>query len=226
MKYGLISDLHLEHYRDPFVVDTILNDCLQGQTGYDTLIIAGDLHPFIEKRNEFFNRIKTNYIFVYGNHDYYGDFFPNLGDHIIVDDNFFACTLWTNFNNDPTVKYHATRSINDFYYIKGCTGDDMEMKFNKEWEMLNKEKKELLITHFGCFSGSIAKQYKGDLLNPYFITTMEDKIEYQPKVYVHGHTHAPSDYVYNGTRVICNPLGYPNENFRNVKDYKVKIFDL
>jgi predicted phosphodiesterase len=31
-------------------------------------------------------------------------------------------------------------------------------------------------------------------------------------LWIHGHTHDPFDYEINGTRVICNPRGYPGEN--------------
>ncbi len=26
-----------------------------------------------------------------------------------------------------------------------------------------------------------------------------------------GHTHAPNDFLWHGVRMICNPLGYPQE---------------
>jgi hypothetical protein len=28
-------------------------------------------------------------------------------------------------------------------------------------------------------------------------------------LWVHGHTHSSFDYLLNGTRVVCNPRGYP-----------------
>ena len=27
--------------------------------------------------------------------------------------------------------------------------------------------------------------------------------------WIHGHTHVPCDYEIHGTRVVCNPCGYP-----------------
>jgi hypothetical protein len=35
--------------------------------------------------------------------------------------------------------------------------------------------------------------------------------ELQPKLWIHGHTHDRCDYVLAETRVVANPLGYPNE---------------
>jgi Icc-related predicted phosphoesterase len=49
-------------------------------------------------------------------------------------------------------------------------------------------------------------------LNPAFASGLEDVIEkYQPDLWIHGHTHVPCDYELCGTRVVCNPRGYPNE---------------
>ena len=31
--------------------------------------------------------------------------------------------------------------------------------------------------------------------------------EYQPKLWIHGHTHVPCDYKIFATRVVCNPRG-------------------
>jgi len=33
----------------------------------------------------------------------------------------------------------------------------------------------------------------------------------QPKLWIHGHSHDRCDYTLGKTRVVANPLGYPNE---------------
>jgi Icc-related predicted phosphoesterase len=59
---------------------------------------------------------------------------------------------------------------------------------------------------------SVAKRYANDPLNPAFASSLEDLIEkYQPELWIHGHTHVPCDYELFGTRVVCNPRGYPWE---------------
>ena len=35
--------------------------------------------------------------------------------------------------------------------------------------------------------------------------------ERQPKLWIHGHSHDRCDYLLGKTRVVANPLGYPNE---------------
>jgi hypothetical protein len=40
------------------------------------------------------------------------------------------------------------------------------------------------------------------------------------KYFVNGHTHDFIDTVVGNTRVVCNPLGYPNERFNNKEPYE------
>jgi Icc-related predicted phosphoesterase len=59
---------------------------------------------------------------------------------------------------------------------------------------------------------SVAKRYANDPLNPAFASSLDDIIEnYQPVLWIHGHTHERCDYELFGTRVVCNPRGYPGE---------------
>jgi hypothetical protein len=59
---------------------------------------------------------------------------------------------------------------------------------------------------------SIDSRYKNDVLNPAFASRLEDVIEqYHPDLWIHGHTHVHCDYEICGTRVVCNPRGYPSE---------------
>jgi hypothetical protein len=39
-----------------------------------------------------------------------------------------------------------------------------------------------------------------------------DKLLPQAQLWLHGHLHAPSDYVAEGCRVVANPLGYARKN--------------
>jgi Icc-related predicted phosphoesterase len=33
--------------------------------------------------------------------------------------------------------------------------------------------------------------------------------DYQPKLWIYGHTHEPDDRMFGDTRVVSNPRGYP-----------------
>ena len=49
----------------------------------------------------------------------------------------------------------------------------------------------------------------GSLLNACFVSDAEHLIDGRlARLWIHGHTHDSSDYVLNGTRVVCNPRGY------------------
>jgi Icc-related predicted phosphoesterase len=70
----------------------------------------------------------------------------------------------------------------------------------------------IVVTHRLPSAKSVAKRYESDPRNAAFASSFEDLIEkYQPALWIHGHTHEPSYYELFGTRVICNPRGYPRE---------------
>jgi hypothetical protein len=49
-------------------------------------------------------------------------------------------------------------------------------------------------------------------MNAFFVCDMTSRIrELLPKLWIHEHTHDRCDYVLAETRVVANPLGYPNE---------------
>jgi len=57
---------------------------------------------------------------------------------------------------------------------------------------------------------SVAAQYKGDMLNGAFRSSLDDFIEARPQIryWLHGHTHHNFNYWIGETRVVCNPRGY------------------
>ena len=77
-----------------------------------------------------------------------------------------------------------------------------------------KGKPIVIFTHFAPSPYSIAKQYEGDLLNAAFTSNLNDFILANPQIrlWCHGHTHVPFDYILGETRIVCEPFGYYNEN--------------
>ena len=72
--------------------------------------------------------------------------------------------------------------------------------------------KRVVITHHFPHKRSIHRRFTGSLLNVCFYNAWEDIIkEYQPDVWIHGHTHTGWDYNEGKTRLVCNPQGYPEE---------------
>ena len=59
----------------------------------------------------------------------------------------------------------------------------------------------------------IDSRYRNDVLNRAFASRLEEVIEkYNPHLWIHGHTHARCDHELFGTRLVCNPRGYPSES--------------
>lgn len=70
----------------------------------------------------------------------------------------------------------------------------------------------VVVTHHAPTPRSIGLRFAGDPLNPAFASDLSDLIlRHQPALWVHGHVHQQCDYQVAGTRVACNPRGYPSE---------------
>ncbi len=70
------------------------------------------------------------------------------------------------------------------------------------------------------------KQYGTDNYNQWFYSDMDQFIDENKdkiKCWIYGHTHTPSFKIINGVPIMCNPIGYPNEN--NKLDFN-KTFNL
>lgn len=140
---------------------------------------------------------------------------------------FLGTALWTDFRlygegEAWPARQRAKRSIDDFTAIRNgdrrFTPDDSVRlhEASKAWLIGELAKgfngTTVVVTHHLPATLSIASQYKNDPLNPAFASRLEDVIEmYQPHLWIHGHTHVPCDYETFGTRVVCNPRGYPSE---------------
>ncbi|HEX7026241.1 MAG TPA: metallophosphoesterase, partial [Gammaproteobacteria bacterium] len=82
----------------------------------------------------------------------------------------------------------------------------------------------VVVTHHAPATGSIAEQYKANMLNPAFISEMDELVTHSgARCWIHGHTHSRFDYTLGDTRVLCNPRGYPNEVTRFDPGFVVEI---
>jgi Icc-related predicted phosphoesterase len=141
---------------------------------------------------------------------------------------FVGSTLWADFKlygdgEAWCARQRAKRLIEDFASIKNgkrrfTPEDSVELhEASKAWLVGELDKEfdgpTVVVTHHLPESTSIAKRYAGDPLNPAFASRLEDVIEkYRPELWIHGHTHVSCDYELFGTRVVCNPRGYPSES--------------
>lgn len=150
---------------------------------------------------------------------------------------FIGCILFTDFelyNQKSECELIASKSLNDFIYVKLLksgklvriqTTDQIRMhnKSKKYIETICKEnpdKKIVVITHHAPSLKSIPEQYKDDYLSASFASNLEELIaKYDNlKLWCHGHIHNNVDYNLYGTRIVANPLGYPGENPKFIKN--------
>ena len=231
MKIHVISDIHLEFGQ----FDYVPPKC-------DVAVLAGDIgvgQSGVEWAKEIFPST-TQIIYVAGNHEFYNqkfdytEFMNNFSDNFhflqqsefLTRDNFviIGATLWTDMclYGDPVT---VPTFLNDFNLIETNEGkwtpEKMRIQHDKDKiaiEKMLKEAKEnnrkcVVVTHHAPHELSCADIYKGNKMNPLFMSNLESFIiEHSPVLWIHGHCHNSSDYMVGDTRVVCNPKGYRQEN--------------
>lgn len=238
MRFHLVSDLHLDFYDDKgqeFLKQLDPENC-------SMLVIAGDLGegPFLLEWGEhIFGALCRKYdtvVYVAGNHEYYhSDFetmnlyfrsldekFDNLfyleNNLLVVDGISIAgTTLW--FKDTPT-NWIYERCLADFDFIQDFR-EQVYVRNVEAMEFLREVRDiDLVVTHHLPSSKSVNKRYATAPSNVFFLCDVsETMLDLKPKVWVHGHTHIPCDYVLGDTRVFCHPRGYPSEFGRSPYNY-------
>ncbi len=223
MKLQILSDLHFEFHADR---GTSFLESVPVLAG--TAVIAGDISDFAGLVGALTAVCKKweRVIYVLGNHEAYGGSIAgskklvrdNKPDNLIFLDNermvidgvgFVGGTLWFR-HCKATLKFSYLMAdfirISDIHSI----GDESQKFFQLKSQI---QPDDVVISHHLPHVGSIAPRYKKSQTNIYFLNDVGLGYMNGPRVWIHGHTHSACDYeAENGTRVICNPLGYPNEN--------------
>lgn len=139
-----------------------------------------------------------------------------------------GCTLWTDFKvtgNAELAMFDAQMGMEDYRSIRVApryrrlrpldtlAAHRESLSWLEDelggWECRN----VIVVTHHLPSLSSIDPKYTGTPLNPAFASNLDDLIDrYRPALWIHGHTHRACDYrMPGGTRVVCNPKGYPTE---------------
>ena len=144
---------------------------------------------------------------------------------VINDIHFIGATLWTDCNKgDPLTMHALTDMMNDFRVIRndelGYTKlrpAHIAMRHKKTLDYFKvvladrKDEKCVIVGHHTPSHQSIHEIYKKDyLMNGGYHSDLSEFILDHPqvKLWTHGHTHTPFDYVLGETRIVCNPRGY------------------
>lgn len=140
---------------------------------------------------------------------------------------FLGCSLWTDFAlyGDPRIaRSHAAQCMSDYQTIRVSsqfrrlrTADTAAIHaHSRRWLQDELEKHRgariVVVTHHAPSMKSVPQVYVDDLLTAAFASNLDTMVgESGALLWIHGHTHGKSDYRIGGTRVICNPRGYPGE---------------
>ena len=156
-------------------------------------------------------------------------YFLERATKTISDVLFIGGTLWTDMNKFDPLTMHAVRDMmNDYRTIRNDKNGFISLKpsdtvdrhrltrdyiFHVADE--NKDKKIVVCTHHSPSFQSVHEQYKTEfLMNGAYHSSLEEPIMDRPqiKLWTHGHTHHPFDYMIGETRVVCNPRGYEQDS--------------
>jgi predicted phosphodiesterase len=151
---------------------------------------------------------------------------------------FVGGTLWTDMNNqDPLTLYHMRTMMNDFRVITNTTtpvhfktpegefktrvgkftpedtvAEHVKMKqYIQTVVQGNHDTRYVVVGHHAPSRLSTHAKYANDtIMNGAYSSELDEFIEDHPqiKLWTHGHTHHPFDYMIGQTRVVCNPRGY------------------
>jgi predicted phosphodiesterase len=235
VKIQLASDLHYEFYGGSIPDEKAWH--VVTQTDADVLVLAGDIIslrvPLLFEYLRVYAASYPHVIYLPGNHEYWGQpvstsesalraldaEIPNLhvlshatAYEVVVDgQRFVGDTMWV--PDTPDARIYRT---NDPNYISGFMpwAFDLHERFKRHLYQANVTSDDVVLTHYLPSYQSIHPRYKGLRSNAWFVGDIEAfLVETQPKLLLHGHTHAAVNFKLGETRVICNPAGYPGEKF-------------
>ena len=146
---------------------------------------------------------------------------------------FIGANLWTDFalRGDPLLPMAtAEDQLSDYRRIKHSKtpfrrftpqeSRTLDMRATVDIDNAHRSQRDLptvVVTHHAPSLASLSRELLKDPLTPTLASRFEHRIlEYGPLLWVHGHIHSSSDYYIGKTRVICNPLGYPDDPSRKI----------
>ena len=233
MKLQVVSDLHLEFdpawrlpatEADVLILAGDIHPGLHGMTSFSrlgrpTIYVPGN-HEFYGEHIDGLSAAMRLYakpakIHILNN------------DELVIDGvRFLGTTLWTDFRLFGIEALEeallaADGQMNDYISIRNGTGyitpQDTLMLHLDAVNWLEEKLEEyfpgptVIVTHHAPHPGSQHPKYAGHILNSSFVSDLT-RLLGKAQLWIHGHIHCSLDYEVNGTRIICNPKGYRDEN--------------
>ncbi|MGY2293601.1 metallophosphoesterase [Pseudomonas sp. SDO528_S397] len=141
---------------------------------------------------------------------------------------FLGCTLWSDYRLFDRAEERAlgidmaSNLIRDFSHIK--ISPDFPDLFTPAVSQLiflqtvawldecftrDNTIPTVVVSHFAPARPSITPAFASSPINSSFVSDLEERIkDWQPALWLHGHTHSSFDYRVGKTRVLCNARGY------------------
>lgn len=154
---------------------------------------------------------------------------------------FIGGSLWTDCNKGDPLTLHGVRDmLNDFQLIKNeDTGSrllpvdtikrhEKTLGYFKHVLDNNKDGKFVVVGHHTPSAMSVHPRYKFDtIMNGAYHSDLSEFILDHPeiKLWTHGHTHEPFDYMIGDTRIVCNPRGYVGHDPK-AGNFKLKYLEI
>ena len=152
-------------------------------------------------------------------------YFLERDTKVIDDVVFVGGTLWTDMNKFDPLTLHAIRdmmmdyraTVNDkagFRRLKPADTVErhkLTVGYIKHVVSENKDKKVVVVGHHSPCHQSVHPMYASEfIMNGAYHSDLTDIMLDNPhiKLWTHGHTHHPFDYMIGECRVVCNPRGY------------------
>lgn len=163
--------------------------------------------------------------------DRYENFHSINDDEVVIEDTvFLGATMWTDFGgglqeHKTSMMAYANYRMRDYQYITNAgtelTPQDvlgfhdyskarLEERLS-DWR--DKDKKVVVVTHHAPLFKELKDfdyRHDGETLNCYYNRFNEMIMDYKPKLWVYGHTHASTWIKYDETIICSNPFGYVN----------------
>lgn len=139
---------------------------------------------------------------------------------------FLGCTLWTDFDlfGDRVRSAAAAQAgMNDFRLIRKSpeyrrfTPGDARQIHTRSLDWLHRALRTpfdgptVVVTHHAPSLRSCAPEFREHPVTAAYVSDLEWMLDGSAALWVHGHTHYCVDYRVNGTRVIANARGYPDD---------------
>ena len=101
--------------------------------------------------------------------------------------------------------------------------DWRDYSWNQKKKLENLSSKvDVMITHYVPTFVNMRPSYYSDPFSTFFHFDGKRLLEeMQGKVWIHGHTHDTKDHEVHGCHILCNPFGYPNENYYQDMEFDI-----